>query len=325
MSKPRKYHELAGWVEMASQTRPIYLEQGDVGLTEDLILGYERASSRDGGGHVISVEGVRNLIRELDAIPPDEVARLVLVRTADRLFTTADGTEAVLSRLERERLNHKLRIVLVGDDPGDKVRDWFLNRGVYGIVNEPSIDKLGAWMAARTAGRWGYHKPTDMKGALITEETGLALMEWVGWDYASAVQAARTIRVWGQNLDFNAVQQLVPPKLGFGYADSLVFGSGRRGALALASAISVGEVPRVLGLVRYYLRQYAKLRALEVERMTDRAVTEASGMHSYWWRTKYQPTYPRYTNDRIRIRAGLVESVQAVGSIGALEYLATSW
>ncbi len=324
--KARKYHELAGWVDMASQTRPVYLEQGDAGLTEDLVLGYEEASRRDGGDRVISVDSVQYLIREVDIIPAGNAHRLVLVRTAHRLFTSADGTEAVLARLERERLNHQLRVVFVGDDPGDRVRDWFLARGVYGIVSPPSMDKVGAWVAARTAGKWGYNRPEHLEDALITPEVGMALMEWVGWDYAAAVQAARTIRVWGQNLDWDGVQQLVTPKLGFGYADSLVFGSGRRGALALASAISAGEVPRVLGLVRFYLRQYAKLRALEVERMSDRVVTEESGLHLYWWRTKYKPTYARYTNDRIRIRAGLVEDVQALhGAGGSLEYLATAW
>lgn len=320
--KPVRYRELCLKSQESSQTcSSVYLEGGG-GLAEDLIEGYVTRFRREPFSRA-SFTSAAHLIREVDNIPPDGSYRALIVRDADRVFSAKDH-EAVLLRLDRERRNARLRVVFIGAEPRERVREWFLGNKAYGIVTEPSFEKLGAWMATKTAGRWDYR---TIIGSLITEEDGLRLMEHVGWDYTAALQAAKTIRAYtDEPIGWDRLSALIPPKSGFGYAEALVFGKGRREALRLAQGIPEHEVKRTLGLVRWYLRQYARLRALEVENMSDRAVVEETGVNLYYWRMKYKPAYARYTNPRIMMRQDLTEELLRVGStVGALEVLASEW
>jgi hypothetical protein len=300
---------------------------------EDMIEGYVQNFGVLKQMTRISISTLGELSRELQYVSPDGSYRALVVRDAHRMFTRS-STESLLWILDHNKRNARLRVVFVGDEPNEESRDWFLANHCMGIVGEPTFEKLGAWMATKTAGRWDYRSTV---GALITEADGLRLMEHVGWDYAAALQAAKTVIAYtsggsvGNNLCLSWAQlsALIPPKMGFGYADSIVFGKGLRSSLRLSEGIPVGEILKTLGLIRYYLRQFAKLRAAEVDKMSDRAVTEATGIHVWHWRTKYKPVYARYTNDRIRMRQGYVEdAMRAVrmGSVtGVLEVLALEW
>ena len=246
------------------------------------------------------------------------------------MFTT-DTKDVLLTVLERERRNARLRVVFIGDEPEEEVLGWFLgNRAgtqAYGIVSEPTFEKRGKWMATKTAGRWDYYKTG---GELISEKDGFRLMEHVGWDYASALQAATTIRAYTtERLSWDVLSALIPAKAGFGYAESIVFGKGRKSSLRLSEGIPDSQLLKTLGLMRYYLRQFARLRASEVEGMTDRAVSLETGVHVWHWQTKYKPSYARYTNDRIRMRQGYVEdamkAVRGGATTGVLEVLALQW
>ncbi len=326
MKPALRYHELSKVVEQASQTTSsIYLEQGDAALTEDLIEGYVQNFGR-GKVTRVPISTLGQLMREVQYVPPDRSYRALVVRNAHKMFTPR-SRESLLWVLDHNKRNARLRVVLVGEEPDEETLEWFMEERAYGIVGEPTFEKQGAWMATKTAGRWDY-RSTD--GALITEADGLKLLEHVGWDYAAALQAAATIRVYATEvLSWATVAALIPPKVGFGYADSIVFGKGLRSALRLSEGVPEHEVMRTLGLVRYYLRQFAKLRAVEVDKMSDRAVNAETGMHVWHWRTKYKPVYPRYTNDRIRMRQGYVEDAMRaarMGSVtGVLEVLALEW
>ncbi len=300
----------------------VYLEAGDDGLTEDLIEGYVENFHPDRRS---SPEDSMELIRELDEITEDH--RAMVVRTAHRMFT-AQSREAILLRLEREKRNARVRVVFVGEEPHEKVKEWFLTNGGYGVVNEPTFEKLGNWVATKTAGRWDYQK--TYVGALVTPGDGLKLAEHCGWDYTYMLQAVKTIRTYSSEpVAWPLISVLIPPKLGFGYADALVFGKGRRSALRLSEGILGEQTLRTLGLVRYYLRQFAKLRAVAAENMSDRVVAEESGVHVWHWRSKYKPVYASFTNDRIRLRLEAVERAMAAARTGAvtavLEVLVLEW
>lgn len=323
--KELRYHELAKLVETAAQTcSSLYLEEGDAGLTEDLIQGFMRYFRPKVPVDYYGITKADELIRELDTRPDGRAAALV-VRTYDRLFTS-DNVEAILMRLDRERLNARLRVVFVGPRPADRVREWFTENRAYGVVTEPTFEKLGHWMVAKTAKRWDYTRPAGP----IDVPTGLRLMEHVGWDYTAALQAAETIRSYGFNpSSWELVSALVPPKAGAGYVDALVFGTGRRGAYRLAEGITGDQLLKTLGMVRWHLRMFAKLRASEVGKMTPRAVEAETGLHAWRWEKKYKPVFASYTHDRIRMRMGAVEQAMQAARAGAttavLEVLVAEW
>jgi len=323
-----RYHEIAKRVETSVlPCSSFYLEQGDAGLTEDLIEGFAARFGQAGHDkHRYSVVSARELMRELDDQPADGAYKVIVCRLPEVVFTKRD-TEAILWRLDRERRNARVRAVFMGDEPTGTVQSWFLNNDAYGIVTEPTFEKLGQWVATKTAGRWDYYKTG---GALITPETGLRLAEHCGWDYTSLLQAAKTIRAYTSKVvEWPLVSALIPPKPGFGYADALVFGKGRQKALGLAEGITADQTLRTLGLVRYYLRQFARLRAIGVENMGDRRASEESGMHVWHLKTKYRPMYASFTNDRIRLRMAAVERAMAAARSGAgtgvLEVLVAEW
>ncbi len=325
--KPLRYHDLCSEVGMDTWTcSSLYLEAGDEGLTEDLIEGLLSTFERRQNVERHSIDRADYLIRELDNRPPDGRNVAMVVRTADRLFTPSTQL-AILERLEREKRNARLRVIFVGAVPPADVVKWFLERRSYGQVTEPTFEKLGNWMAAKAEGQWAYRNP---RSAIITPAVGLRLMEHVGWDYTAALQAAKTLRAYTQSpVDWPLVSALVPPKLGHGYADALVFGTGRRGAYTLAEGIVGAELHKTLGRIRFYLRTFAKLRAAEVENMSDRAVEMATGVHSWRWQKKYKPVYASYTNDRIRMRLEATEAAIAAARGGAvtgvLEVLVAEW
>lgn len=337
--KELRYHELSKLVERATTTTSsLYLERGDDGLTEDLVVGFKESFIRGHDWALITVDDGAGLSKALQHLPPDGRRWCIIVRDAHNAFPRK-YRESLLMQLEHQEFNARLRVILVGAEPLPEVHEWFLGRSAYGVVNEPSFEKLGTWMAAKTAGRWDYSRGAGVwpDQNLITPETGLMLVEHVGWSYTAALQAAKTIRAYTQGssvgnslqLDWPVVSALVPARDGSGYADALVFGKGRKGAYTLSQGIVGAEVPKVLGLVRFYLRQFAKLRALEVERMSDKAVAEESGIHIWHWRQRYKPVYPSYTNERIRRRlAAVEEAIQAVrtgAKIGVLEVLIAEW
>jgi hypothetical protein len=306
----------------------VYLEAGDGGLTEDLIEGYV-SFSRGGPLNRIAISTADELTRELQYIPSDRSYRILVVRNAQALMTR-NSMESLLWLLESQRRSSRLRVVLVGEEPHERVKQWFEENVAYGVVTEPSFEKLGAWMATKTAGRWDYRKQKT-EDWLITEKTGLALMEHVGWDYTAALQAAKTIRAYAddQVMDWPQVSALVPAKVGFGYADALVFGKGRRNAYTLSDGIVGSDTLRTLGLVRFYLRQFAKLRSANVENLSDRGVAEETGVHVWHWKQKYKPVYASYTNDRIRLRLEATERAMLAARAGAvtgvLEVLVAEW
>ena len=330
MTKPLPYHELAKNVALGAQTcSSLYLVRGDAGVTEDLVEGYISSFNRGSSVEHYSIVGEgRQVVRELDQRPLTKTHKAVLVRDADEALA-GRWLEDVLLRLEREKRNPRLLVLFVGDEPQVEAQEWFLENWAYGVVTEPTMEKLGDWVAAKTARSWRYH--TTPKGALVTPEVGLRLAEHCGWDYVTILQAAKTLRAYADEgpLDWRLVSALIPPRAGFGYADALVFGSGRRSALRLAEGIQGAQVVRTLGLVRFYLRQFARLRAIRAENRSDRSVAEESGIHVWHWSQKYKPAYPRYTNDRIRIRLGLVGEKTRVAkagiTTGVLESLAVQW
>ncbi len=325
--KALRYHEIARRVGPTQPCSSFYIEEGDAGLTEDLIEGFAQRFGRVGHEkYHYSIISARELMMELDDQPADGAYKVLVCRLPETVFSKRD-TEAILWRLDREKRNARLRVIFVGMEPTGTVQDWFLKHNAYGIVTEPSFEKLGDWMAAKTAGHWDYRTTV---GALITPETGLKLAEHCGWDYVAMLQAAKTIRAYTSRVvDWPLVSALVPPKIGFGYADALVFGRGRTKALGLAEGITGDQTLRTLGLMRYYLRQFARLRALEVEHMGDRRVAEESGVHVWHWKTKYKPVYASFTNDRIRLRFAAVERAMSAARAGAvtgvLEVLVAEW
>jgi hypothetical protein len=315
-----RYHDLCKKVEAASQPcSSVYLAGGHPALVEDLIEGFKLRFYPDS---VQSVSG-SELRQALDLAEGSR--RMFIVRDAQKAFTEKE-MEALLLRLDRERRNGKVRIVFVGEEPSDRVVEWFTGNRAYGEVTEPSFEKLGLWMALKTVPHWDYHFKKFPKPTLITPEDGLKLVEWVGWDYTSAVQAARSIRAYGEVLGWDRLSALIPPVVSAGYADTLVFGTGRRSALTLSQGISDEEVRRTLGLVRYYLRQFSKLRAVGAEKMSARVLAEETGVHVWHWQTKYKPMYGSFTNERIRMRQQLVEDcIRQAPAIGVLEVLAAEW
>lgn len=329
------YGQLCARAEGASWIRSwLYIEQGNLALTEDLIEGLVRGvkvptknvaagRSRDWVKEALIV-APKDFFRELDLKPVDDRIRVFVVRDAQEMFTTAkiDGT---LMRLSREMKNPRVRIVLVGDKPSDEAVKFFEAESCYGVVTEPTVEKIGHWMAAKTVPRMKYTN-TEI-GGRITPEVGLMLAEWVGWDFTAMLQAARTLYVYGEEeYDWDAVSAIVPPKVGFGYAESLVFAKGRRMALTLAQGIPEEEVRRTLGLIRFYLRQFHKLRAVRAETLSDRAIPEETGIHIWHWKTRYKNVYPSYTVDRLRMRQERVEeAMRSADKAGVLEVLALEW
>lgn len=311
-----RYHDLAKRVDMTLPASSLYLVSGDVGLTEDLIDGFTRLYRRT------AISEFKELIAALDEIT--DRRRAIVVRDAHRLLNRAN-TEAVLLRLDREKRNERLMVVFTGEEPADRSREWFEKARSYGEVTEPTFEAMGRWAATKTADKFDYRKVP--KNALIDEATGYRLMEHVGWDYTAAIQAARTIRAYAMEVnEWPLVSALVPRKMGFGYAEELVFGGNRRKALMLSQGIVGSETWRSLGLIRYYLLQFAKLRAVGAEKLSDRAVSEQTGIHVWRWKGKFKPAYPRYTNDRIRFRLELVERlITQKPPAAVLEVLAAEW
>jgi len=327
--KPIRFHELVKRVGMASQTcSSIYLEQGNIALTEDLLIGFVNGFRSHHESHSYSISSARELSAELQNYPADGHYRVLIVRDAHKIFTSKNF-DSLLMQLDAEKRNNRLRVMFVGDEPIAEVKEWFLSNKSYGEVNEPSPEKLGNWVAAKTAGKYEYRKVPE--GAVISAAMGLALMEHVGWSYVDVLQAAKALHAYAHKLEWEfyteeQMKELIPRQAGYGYADSLVFGAGRRGALQLSEGVS--DVIGTLELIRHHLKVYGLLRALEVEGMSDRKVSEATKVPVWIWRTKYKYRYASFTNDRIRMRLALVEEAivwAKTGTGGVLELLATKW
>lgn len=303
-----------------SQRRFWYL-QGEGALVEDLIDGhFAKMGTRHAPKERRTVT-TRELLRELDYVPEDRRYRMFVVRNPE----LRKYEDELLLRLDREADNPRLRVILTGGEPTEKIEQWFTEADGLGEVTEPTIEKMGHWFAAKTIPEWNYYR--TYPNALVTTEDGLRLVEYVGWDYAAALQAARTIRAVadGTVIRWELLSALVAPQYGSGYTDALVFGKSRRKALTLSQGVLDRDTRRVLGLVRYYLRQFAKLRAVSADKMSARRVEEETGVHVWHWKERYSRAYPQYTMDRIRLRLSLCEELMVESGPGALEVLALEW
>lgn len=328
-----RYHEVCKRADAAAQAASFfYLEGGEAALAEDLIHHFKRAfrGSKDiRPDNVVTVESPGELMREMDApaIEIGDAYKIVLARDAHKLFTSRT-TEQIVARFDRDRLDPRLRVIMHGARLSDEMIEYLGRHRAYGLVGEPSHEKLGAWLASRTLDRANYYRMVGTP--LISPEDGERLMEQVGWSWVGALQAVRTIRsMTTEPISWPHISALVPRNVGAGYSDALVFGKGRSGALRLAEGVMESEVLRTLGLARYHLRKLAVLRAHDVERMGDRAAALAGRVHIWQYRTRYKPVYARYDNEKLRLRFEAVDQAFATArsgvTQGVLEVLAVRW
>lgn len=334
MPDPLRYHEICKIADQSALSSSFfYLEGGDPALIEDLADGFKaafRGSRQIVRENIVSVDGKADeLITELDSYPVEmgDAYKFILVRNAERLWTPKT-MEPLISRLERDELNPRVRLILSGQRPGDGVVKFFTDRKAYGMVTQPSFEKVGAWLGARTLGRKNYQRLYGTP--LIDPADGQKVMEKLGWSWAAALQAVRTIQVMtDEPMTWERISALIPSQVGYGYSDALLFGRGRRGALRLSEGILESEVLRTLGLVRWNLQKFAFLRAIEAEKMSDREAALQAKLHIWRYRTKYKKAYPSYDNERLRLRFTALDEarMQARTGVtdGVLEVLALRW
>ena len=329
-----RYHEVCKRADMSALPSSFfYLEGGDEALREDLVAGFDKAfrgSKNIVPDNHISIDGdVRTLIRECDvpALESGDPYKIIVVRNAQRLFGERT-VEMVLSRLSRDQLNARLRIIMIGDRPGDEAYNFLVERKAYGLVTEPSHEKVGHWLAVRTLGRMSYQRIFGTP--LIDPKNGIKLMERVGWSWAAALQAVKVIRTMtNAPMEWSRISALVPEKVGYGYSERLVFGKGRKGPLALAAGIPGVDVARTLGLINWHLERFALLRAIHADKLTDREAALEGGVMLWTYRDKYKPSYANYTNEKLRLRFTALDeariTVRSGTKIGVLEVLALRW
>ncbi len=333
---PLRYHEICKRADMSALPASFfYLEGGDDALREDLVAGFDtafRGQKNIVPDNYVSTDGdVRALIRELDAPALDsgDAYKIVVVRQAHRLFTQRT-TDMVLSRLARDQLNARLRVIMTGERPSDDAFAFLVEQKGYGLVTEPSHEKVGKWLAVRTLGRMNYQRIFGTP--LIDPRDGFKLMERVGWSWQAALQAVKVIQTMSKTMEpmeWGRISSLVPETVGYGYSERLVFGKGRRGPLELAEGVPEVDVPRTLGLINWHLEKFSALRAIHADKMSDRGASMEVGVMVWNYRDKYKPSYGDYTNEKLRLRfTAIDEARMAVRSgvmIGVLEVLALRW
>ncbi len=310
-----------------------YLEGGDEALREDLAVGFERAfrgSKNIIPDNHISIDGdVRTLIRELDApaLESGDPYKIIVLRNAHKVFGVKTA-EMVLSRLDRDVLNARLRVIMTGEEPSEVAFEFLTDRRAYGRVTKPSHEMVGKWLASRTVDRMNYRRIVG--SPLIDPEDGIKLMERVGWSWVAALQAVKIIQTMadGELMEWGRISALVPEKIGYGYTERLVFGKGRKGALRLAEGIPVSDVSRTLGLVGWHLQRFSALRAINADKMSDRGASMEAKLTIWSYRDKYKPSYASYTPEKLRLRFTALDEARRTArttTVGVLEVLAVRW
>ncbi len=328
------YHEICKRADMSALPASFfYLEGGDDALREDLAVGFERAfrgSKNIVPDNHISIDGdVRSLIRELDApaLESGDPYKIVVLRNAQRVFG-AKTADMVLSRLDRDMLNARLRVIMTGERPSDEAFDYLASKKAYGRVTKPSHEMVGKWLASRTLDRMNYRR--IFGSPLIDPEDGIKLMERVGWSWVAALQAVKIIQTMadGEPMGWDRISALVPEKVGYGYTERLVFGKGRKGALRLAEGVPASDVSRTLGLVGWHLQRFSALRAIRATMMSDRGASMEAKLTIWAYRDKYKGRYADYTPEKLRLRFTALDEAKVTArttTTGVLEVLAVRW
>lgn len=311
--------------------RVIYLQGEDVTLAEDLVEGFKTSYRRSWSltpDNVSTVTSATELVREMDSLAiGSRGCRFIVVRDAHKVLRSP-RLEAILQRWEFEERNPRLFVVCVGDDPPEKARIWLEDRKVMARFREPTFEGVGKWLAARAIGQWRYHRL--WKVGWFQPSWGIPFMDHVGWSYSAALQGLKSAGAYdpyGARLE--QVLQLVPPVVHSGYVDALTLRRRRSEAVRMARGVLPGEMPKVLGALRYRLRLYGAARAIGAELYGDRELAEKLDIDAWWWRDRFKDSYPNYTEVRIRRRLAAVAEAEALVrqgvTVGVLEAIAVKW
>lgn len=332
ISKPMSHHQVSTRAAASShRERVIYLQSEHVALVEDLLEGFKTSYRRSWAltpDNVSTVETADEMLREMDSQAVGaRGCRFIVVRDAHRVLRS-QKLEVVLSRLEMEERNARLFVVMIGDDPPEALRKWLEERKLWARFREPTIQSIGKWLSARAIGEWRYHRL--WRSGWFQPEWGVPFMDHVGWSYAAALQGLRSVAVFepfGARLEH--VLQVVPPVVHSGYVDALTLRRKRSAAVRMAAGVLPGEMPRVLGALRYRLRLYGAARAIGAELYGDRDLAEKLGVDVWWWRDRFKDAYPNYTENRIRRRLAAVAEAETMirsgVTVGVLEAIAVKW
>lgn len=319
------HSQLSKQAQMLAHSRSCWwIQSEEMALVEDLIDGFKHYCWLNQAKSAVAVTDQAELMAELDSDLSGE-RRILVVRDAETFFT-ARRVEATLLRLEQHQRDRKRLMLMLSRDAAPERAEEIFSR-TTAKVNPPTMEKVGHWLAARAAGKWDYLSEVESP---VRPEWGAEIMDHVGWDWGAAVQGMRAVRAFdAERLTIAQIKALVPRQAAQGFADVLMRPGGRTEALRAAGGVLPTEIPKVLGLVRWYLRMFGRMRAMGAEIYTDRQVSEELGMDLWRYRQRFKDHYAAFTEERIRRRLELVAVAQRWISqgvtSGVLEFVVVKW